>query len=152
MGYSVSVLCRSTGEVTPDYLIEIIEDEIDFVDDYAPVFDPARSGATDWTTLNVQYAGSGLIQILRGDFDLLQGVVAETIDQHGISGALADRLRETRSMITIRPHGTTDQVEIDKGVWEMLAVLLHNVARDHDGLIVDHRGVRDADLEFLVGG
>jgi hypothetical protein len=145
VGYVVSLLCRSPRPITPDDIIEIFENEIDFIEDHGARFEPQSSAKADWDKLLVRYDGDQLIEITHGDEPLREGVIEETIDRHYLSGPLAERLRSSRTLISIRPHGD------DRALWEVLSVVEHNLAREFDGVIIDHKSVCDAEFKVLAG-
>lgn len=151
MSVRIHVMCRSAGPLTRAALVSLIEEEIDFCDDFDPRFEPDGSSlearAEQWDTLDIHYGDDQLIQLALADDDLVAGTVHETVSQHGVGTALASRLEATRMMLTIRLR---PDAEIARGVWDMLACLETCVAKEHDGIVLAKEGIYDADLELLM--
>lgn len=137
MAYRYYIFCRSKKPLGRADLLELMEMDFDFVDDHAPRFDPPKAKGPG--VLDVHYDGDeGFIKIdLKSDFD---AIVEETIEDLALPGALAKRLRETRNVVMIQPHG-----ELERDIWGMLAVVEKFLLREHDGVLFNQTGIYDAE-------
>jgi hypothetical protein len=147
MAYRYYIFCRSAEPVTRADLIAFLKDDVDFMDDHSPTFEPPAENAQGGGVLAVHYDDDGLITFkVRADQNAIGGSVDEVIDKFSLSGPLAERLLQTRTMVVIEPA-----VQVPDDVWGTLACVESFLTRERDGLIYNGKGLYDADRKTLAG-
>jgi hypothetical protein len=147
MAYRYYIFCRSAEAVTRADIIEFLEDDVDFMDDHSPTFEPPSEDAQSGGVLAVHYDDDGLITFkVRDDQDSIEGSVGEVIDKFSLSGPLAERLLQTRTMVVVQPGA-----DVPSEISGTLACVDNFLMRERDGGIYNGKGIYDADRKTLAG-